>query len=76
MPTLKVEAIPSLVTATVGGSVVFRARLDTSLSAPSFQWCRRPPAGGACADILGATGDSYTAAAVNLADDGAFDSAN
>lgn len=69
---LKVEVVPSIATATVGGSVVFKARLNTNLSAPSYQWCRMPPGSNACADILGATSDSYTAAALNLADDGAY----
>lgn len=69
-PLPSVEAQPSLATAPVGGNAVYKA-VATNVGTASYQWCRIPPGGGVCADILGANGDAFTASAVNLADDGA-----
>lgn len=69
LPTAEVRS--ALVTAQVGTDAVFEVR-TFNLSQPSYQWCRVPPAGGACVTIAGATEATYRAVAVNLADDGAL----
>lgn len=67
-PSPSVEVEPTRLTTSVGGSVVFQA-VSSNVSNPSYQWCRRPPGSQTCTEIPGATGETYTAAGLNLADD-------
>lgn len=69
-PQPGVDIEPARITLQVGSSVRLVAQVRHTTQ-PHYQWCRVPAGGTACADIPGATGDSYTVAAVNLADDGA-----
>ncbi len=68
LPFVNVE--PSRATASVGGSVVFKA-LPFNTTQPYYQWCRDAAGSGGCQAIPGATGDTYAVTGVNLADDGA-----
>jgi hypothetical protein len=51
--------------------VVFKAETSNAEGAVSYQWCVFPNGGSTCQAIAGATGPSYSIAAVNLSDDGA-----
>ncbi len=66
-PTATVTAEPGIVQ--VGTAVTFTASTDAT--SPTYRWCRQPKGATSCADIVGATGASYTLAAANLGDDGA-----
>lgn len=53
----------------VGETEVFRVAIS-NLQSPTYQWSRSANRGVSYTDISGATGDSYTASNVQLADDG------
>ena len=69
-PTINIQ--PPYLTALVGSPVVFKAEASNSDSGRLYQWSRSVDGGRTYMDIVGATGPSYSIAAVNLGDDGAM----
>lgn len=70
-PWVAAEMLPKRLTVQVGTPARFVAQ-TTHATQPRFQWCRVPRGGSSCETIAGATGDSYTLPAANLADDGSL----
>jgi hypothetical protein len=69
-PAWEVTVEPAYITALVGTPVVFKAETSNAEGAVSYQWCVVAIGSNTCQAIAGATGPSYSIAAVNLADDG------
>lgn len=69
-PIASVSVSPQYTTVQVGGAVDFKAAA-AGFAAPSYSWCKRPQAATTCVPIGGATGPTYRAQGLNLADDGA-----
>ncbi|MGZ4199664.1 MAG: hypothetical protein ACXVP1_05710 [Thermoleophilia bacterium] len=68
-PTPAADVQPSYVTAMVGAPVTFSAATSHTTGSLTYQWSRSTDGGVSFADIPGATGRTYSIAAVNLADD-------
>jgi len=66
-----VQVNPPFTTALVGTSVTWTAATANLAGNVTYQWSRSSDGGATFADIPGATGQTLTLAAVNLADDGA-----
>ena len=66
-----VSLSPRALSVQVGSPATFTSDVS-SATAPIYAWCARRSGAPSCVPISGATGPSYTFAAVNLADDGTF----